>query len=141
MIEGDVAANLRQVEARSRVFCRRVENVTEARHRDTDLLEILPQLREADDRRGNLSCQHIEGDKLANGELAFNDELGTEIQCGDGYGFLDKLDTLLADGGQLGHAETGVHIAGHLLVPATGHLRLDRHGFNGAQRGHGFDEK
>ena len=98
-------------------------------------------MREADDRRGNLSRQHIEGDKLTNGEFAFNNELGTEIQCGDGYGFLDKLDTLLADGGQLGHAETGVHIAGHLLIPATGHLRLDRHGFNGAQRGHGFDEK
>ena len=57
---------------------RGVENVAEPRDRQPGLVEILPDLREAQHRRADAAGQHVEGDELADREIAVDDELGAE---------------------------------------------------------------
>ena len=83
-VEDDVAADRRQVcLAAGAGFGRGVEDVAEAVDRDPHLLEILPQLGQAQNGRGQLGGDHVEGHQLADGELVVDDEAGAEEQDKD----------------------------------------------------------
>ena len=82
MLEGDVAADRRQrrarrVEGRLR---RGIEDVAEPRDRQPRLMEILPDLRQPQHRRADAAGQHVEGDQLADRQVAVDHELGAEIE-------------------------------------------------------------
>ena len=115
-----------------------VENIAQACHGNAHLLKILPQLRQPDYRRGHLPGQHIEGNQLADGQLAVDHQPRAQPQGGHGNQLLNQLHALLADGGQAGNAEAGTDIGGQLLIPAACHLRLHSHGFYRAHGGDGF---
>src|SRR3546814_19684648 len=83
LAKGDVvelhpAADRRQCHAAAGQLGAGVEDVAEALDRDAHLLEILPQLRQTDDRRRHLPGQHVEGDQLAERQLAFDHQLGAK---------------------------------------------------------------
>ena len=59
---------------------RGVEDVAEPGDREPRLLEILPDLRQAQHRLRHPARQHVEGDQLADGQLAVDHELGAEIE-------------------------------------------------------------
>jgi hypothetical protein len=67
-----------------------VEDVAQALHGNGGLLEVGPQLRQAHDGVGRPGRQHVEGDQLADGELAFNDQLGAHIHDGDSDQLADQ---------------------------------------------------
>ena len=77
VFENHLAADRRQcgacvIEGR---FGRRIENIAKPRHRQARLVEVLPDLRQPQHRRADAAGQDIEGDKLANGQIAVDDEL------------------------------------------------------------------
>jgi hypothetical protein len=85
MSEFDCAARRRrQKPRRRRGFGACVEDVAEALDRNLHLLEILPDLREAQDRLDRLRGDHVEGDEGADGQFAVDDRLGSEQEqrCG-----------------------------------------------------------
>lgn len=73
LVEGHVAANGRKAGAVGVIFGlgRRVQDVAQTVDRDTDLLEILPELREAKDRCRHAARQHV--DQRWSGTLFFHD--------------------------------------------------------------------
>ena len=82
MLERDIAANRRQRGAR-RVegrLGRGVEDVAQPRDREARLVEILPDLGQPQHRPADPAGQDVEGDQLADAEVAVDDELGAEIQ-------------------------------------------------------------
>ena len=96
MLERDLTADRRKrgtprAEARLR---HGVENVAEPIHREPGLVEILPHLRQAQDRRADASGQHVEGDKLADRKIALDDELGAKIKNEGDRHLVDQLHGL-----------------------------------------------
>ncbi len=59
---------------------RGVEDVAEARDREPRLLEVLPDLGQPQDRLGDPAGQHVEGDELADRQLAVDHQVGAEIE-------------------------------------------------------------
>src|SRR5262245_6730235 len=129
VLEPDIAADRRQRGARriERRLRRGVEDVAEPRHRQPRLVEVLPDLGEPETRLADPPGEHIECDELADREAAVDDELGAEKQGCRGHQLAHQLDALACGVGEAEHLEARAHIAGELLLPATLHLRLDRH--------------
>ena len=96
MLEGHLAADRRQCRPPGLVgrLGRGVENIAEPRHRKPRLMEILPDLGEAQHRRADPPGQHIEGDQLADRQVAVDDELGAEIEHPGGDELVDELHAL-----------------------------------------------
>jgi uncharacterized protein YbjT (DUF2867 family) len=103
------------------------EDVAEAVDRDAHLLEILPQLREPQDRLGDAAGKHVERDQAADRQLAGDHCLGPEEQNRDRGQLADQLDRVAAPVGEHGDVEAGLDVAGELLLPLVAHARLDRH--------------
>ena len=82
MLEGDLAADRRQRRARraERRLGRGVEDVAQPRDRQPRLMEILPDLRQPQHRRADAAGQHVEGDQLADRQVAVDHQLGAEKQ-------------------------------------------------------------
>ena len=80
VLERDIAANWRQRGARrvERGLRRGVEDVAEARNRQPRLMEVLPDLRQAQHRRAHSPGQHVESNQLAHAQIAVDDELRPE---------------------------------------------------------------
>ena len=77
--EFDRAARRRQRGAgQRRRLGRRIEDVAEPLDRDLHLLEVLPDLRQAQDRLDGLPGDHVEGDERADRQFAVDDRLGAE---------------------------------------------------------------
>src|SRR5262249_30876638 len=108
-------------------LCRGIEDVAQPCHRQARLVKILPDLGETQHRRAHPSSQHVEGNKLAHREVAIDDELGTKEQHPSGHQFAHELDRLARHISEAEHSEACRDIARELLLPATLHLRLDRH--------------
>ena len=72
VLESDVAADLRQRGAPRIVdrLRRGVEDVAEALDRQPRLVEILPDLRQAQHRCADPAGQHVEGDEFADAQVA-----------------------------------------------------------------------
>ena len=62
--------------------------------RQPRLVEILPDLRQPQHRRADAAGQHVEGDELADGELAVDHQLGAEIEHRRGDQLADELHGL-----------------------------------------------
>ena len=79
-LERDAALDLgqRALPRLARRLGRGVEYVVETRQRGAELLEILPALRQADDRLVDLAREHIEGGQLAHRQRPFDDLLDAE---------------------------------------------------------------
>ena len=71
MLKSDVAADRRQRRLAGIVsrLGNGVQDIAEPLHRQPRLVEILPDLREAQNRRADAAGQNIEGDKLADREI------------------------------------------------------------------------
>lgn len=59
----------------------------------------------------------------------------------DGHHFTDQRNAFVGEGGKRVRPKTRRHISGLLVVPAAGHLGLDRHGFQGVDAVDGLDQK
>ncbi len=127
----DRAARRRRQQARRRrEFGRRVEDIAQALDRDLHLLEVLPDLRQAQDRLDRLRSDHVEGDKRADGQLAVDHRLGAEQKQRRGRQLADVLDGELAAGAQHRRGEARLDIGCELLLPLRAHDRLDRRAFH-----------
>ncbi|OIQ74172.1 hypothetical protein GALL_441820 [mine drainage metagenome] len=143
MVERHVAANGRQ-RGTGRIepgFRRRVENIAEPLHREPCLVKILPDLGEPQYRLAHASRQHIEGDQFAHGQVAGDDQSGTEIQNGGRNDLVDELHAVAGRVAEPQDPEARRHIAGELLFPASLHLRFDRHRLEGLDPGDAFHQK
>ena len=82
MLEGDFATDRRKshasrVEARLR---RGVENIAHPVDRQLGLMELLPHLRQPQNRRADALGQHVEGDKLADAQITGDHQPRAEIE-------------------------------------------------------------
>ena len=119
----------------------RVENVAQPVDRQPRLVELLPHLRKAQHRRADPGRQHLEGDQFADGEIAGNHQPCAKIERRRDHQLVDRLHRLAGVVVQIEDAEAGGDIAGELLLPASLHLRLDRHGFQRLDARDAFDKK
>ena len=120
---------------------RRVEDVAQPLDRDLDLLEVLPDLREAQDRLHRLRSDHVEGDERADAEFAVDHRLGPEQQDRRGRQLADVLDCELAAGPEHGGGKARLDIGGELLLPLRAHDRLDRGGLDRPDADHRLDQE
>src|SRR6202008_138510 len=84
VLEADIAVDPRQPHPPRIVvrFGRGIEDVAETRDRQTRLMEILPRLCEAQHRGAYVRSEHVEGDELADREIALDDEFRSDVQNG-----------------------------------------------------------
>ena len=78
-------------------LCRRIENITEALDRQARLMEVLPQLGQAQHRgAAHASCQHVEGDEFAFQQLgtAVDDKPRADVEDHGGHKLADQLHDL-----------------------------------------------
>ena len=144
--EGHVVEADRTLEARQGATCGRrlrhgVQNVAQALDRDAGLVKILPDLSEAQDGLRDAPGQHVEGDELADRQVASDDGLGAEVEDRRRDELAQQLDRLAANIAEGEDAEASANIAGELLLPAPLHLRLDRHGLQRLDARERFDEE
>ena len=104
-------------------------------------MEVLPHLRQAQHRRAHPAGQHVEGDQLADGEVAVDDQPGAEIQRRGGDQLADELHRLARGIAEADDPEARRDIAGELLLPAALHLRLDRHRLERLDAGDALDQE
>jgi hypothetical protein len=80
MFEANMPANRRQIRSsRAHRWLRHgVEDIAEPRYRESGLVKILPNLGQPKHRRTHPARQDVEGDQLADREIAIDDELGAE---------------------------------------------------------------
>jgi hypothetical protein len=60
------------------LFRWRIQDVSEPLDRHRDLLEILPELRQVQDRCGHLNEEYVERDESADRQYAGQNDVGTE---------------------------------------------------------------
>jgi hypothetical protein len=92
----------RRIEGR---FGARVEDVSEARHRQPSLMEILPDLRKPQHWCTDTTSKDVECHQLSDSKTAVNDKLGPDIQHGCHDYLADKLHALAGDIAELQHPE------------------------------------
>ena len=143
VLESNVTADRRQRRAARIVgrLGRRIEDVAEPGDGNPRLMKVLPHLGEPQHRRADTAGEDVEGDQLADREIAGDHQLGAEVKHRRGDHLADELHALARPIAELDDAKTGGDIAGKLLFPAPLHLRLDRHRFQRLDAGHAFDEK
>ncbi len=142
-LKADRAFDRRQRGARRimRRLAGHVQYVAEAVDRNPDLLEILPQLRQPQDRLRHAPREHVEGNEAADTHIARDDRLGTDIEDRDGREFRHQLDRMIAPDRQHRDAETGRDVARELPLPPVAHPRLDRHRLQRADARYRLDQK
>ncbi len=119
-----------------------VEDVAEPRDRDARLMEILPDLRQPQHRLRDPARQHVEGDQLADRQLAVDDELGAEIERERRHDLADELHRLARPVAEADSTrKLAADIGGELLLPAPLHLRLDRHRLQRLDAGDALDQE
>src|SRR5450759_2670208 len=104
-------------------------------------MEVLPHLRQAQNRTADTGGQHVEGDKFADREVTPDDELCAKVEYAGNHHFINELNGLACRIAKADDAEARGHVTGELLLPAALHLRLDRHGFQRLNAGHALDQK
>ena len=138
----DRAARRRQMGARQALALgRAVEDVAQPLHRNLHLLEILPQLRQPQDRRRGLVHDHVEGDQAADRQVAVDHRLGAEEQHRGGRRLVDILNGVLAEIAQHHGLERRLHVGGEPVFPFVAQDRLDRRGLQGLDAEHRFDQE
>src|SRR5216684_6065594 len=143
MLEDDVAADRRQCSPRGaeRRFRHGVEDIAQPGNRQAGLVEILPNLRQAQHWGADATRKNVEGHELPDGEAAVNDELcPVEQDCG-GNQLADELHGLARRVAEADHAEARRHVTGELLLPAALHLRFHRHRLERLDPGHALDQE
>ena len=104
-------------------------------------MKILPDLGETQHRRAHPAGQDVEGDELADRQVAADHEPGAEIQDACRDDLADELHRLAGAIAETEHPETRGHVSGELLLPAPLHLRFDRHRLDGLGGRNRFDQK
>ena len=117
------------------------EDVAEALDRDLDLLEILPELRQAQDGLDHLSGDHVEGDEFADCHLAVHHGLGADEEHQRRRRLGDELHEVLPDGAEDAGVEGGADVVGEALLPLHLHDRLDARGLQRQRADHALDEE
>ena len=142
MAKFDRAARGRRSQARRRrEFGRGVEDVAEAVDRDMHLLEILPDLRQPQNRRHRLRGDHVEGDQRADGEVAVDHRLGAEQEKRRGRQLAEILDPELPAGAEHRGGEARLDIGRELFLPLRAHDRLDRGALHRVHARDRFDQE
>jgi hypothetical protein len=118
-----------------------VLNVAEPLDRNLHLLEVLPQLGQAQHRLRHLRGDHVEGDKSADGHFAVEDGLCAKQQKERVRQFADVLDGVLAFGGEHGRLERRADVGGQTLFPLSGRHRFDGRGLNRLHSDNRFDQE
>src|SRR5262249_20819125 len=129
VFERDLAADCRQRSLARRIDRLRpgIENISQSRHREPGLVEVLPNLGKPQHRRADPAGQDIESDELADGEVAIDDKPGAVIKHPCRHQLVDELDKLACRVGETENLEARGDVGGELILPAALHLRLDRH--------------
>jgi hypothetical protein len=109
--------------------------------RQAGLLEVLPELGQPQHRRTDPAGQHVEGDELADAEVAVDHQHGAEIERRRGADLVDELGGLARDVAEVGDLEAGGDVARELLFPAAVHFRLNRHGLERLDAVDRFDQE
>jgi hypothetical protein len=81
MLQGDLAVDLRQCPARRLVgrLGRSVDDVAQAHDREAGLVEVLPELHDAQYWPADPARQHVESDELTDGKALVDDELADQL--------------------------------------------------------------
>jgi hypothetical protein len=104
-------------------------------------VKILPDLGEPQHRLGDPSRQHVERDQLTNRQVAFDHQMGAEIENESGDDFANQLNALAAPVSEREDPKARLHIGRELILPLPLHLRLDRHGLQRSDAGDALDQK
>src|SRR5947209_19613371 len=104
-------------------------------------MEILPELRQPQHGRTYPACQDVEGNKLTDAEVALDDKPCSKIEHAGCHQLAHELHDLACRVAEAEHPEARGNIARKLLLPATLHLRLDRHRLERLDAGHALDQK
>ena len=123
-----------------RHFGARVQDVAQTRHGNTGLLEVGPQLCHAHDGHRHALGEHVEGDKLAHGQLVVHYQMRAIPERGRVDQFAHQVDALMRHTGQVLDLEARGDIGRKLRVPALAEGRLERSGLDGLDTGHGFHQ-
>ena len=143
MIERDLAFDTRRRGAVGIVtgLHRRIQDVAQSRHRDANLLELLPDLGQPENGAGNPAQQHVDRHQLAHRQRAVDHQPGTDPEHGGRQDLAHQVDSMAGDDAKLGHPEAGADIGRQLVFPAPLHLRFDGHGLEGLDAGDAFDQE
>ncbi len=110
-------------------------------HGDAGLLEVLPQLYQAEDRPTDPAGQHGEGNQLADAERALDDQPCAEPQQQGVGDLVDQAGSLAGDVAQVVGTKGGPHVTGELFFPLATHLWLHSHGLERFHAVDGFHQK
>ena len=142
MFERDMTADRGERRASGTELVRHgVEDIAQPIDREASLMEVLPDLRQPEHRRAHAARKHIESDKLADRQIAADDELGAEIKGRGDDQLVDRLHRLAGRIIQADDLEARSHVACELLLPAALHLRFDRHGLQRLDPGDALDQE
>ena len=140
-VEHDVALQLRQrcavrIECRFALF---VHDVAKARHRDANLLEILPHIDETQDWRDDLPREHLECDELADRKTVLHDLIranpkNREVEC-----HLEERTERARKIRDVQHAKRALEVAREHVFIALDERLLDAHRLDRAHARDGLD--
>ncbi len=94
-----------------------IHDVGQPPQRNPGAGQLLPQLRHALDRRDHATAQHVEGDQLANGKVAVQHQLGTEVEQADGKRLAQQPDELVDEVGQVRACGGALGVLGQAACP------------------------
>ena len=118
-----------------------IHDLAEHANRKRHFLVLVDHGDDLDERAGDPSGQHVEGDQRADRHRAVEDIERTEPDDRDAHQLFQKADHRLRDGRDLLDAETHGNRLGRAIVPNPALTRLERQRFDGAHPVNGFDEQ
>ncbi len=143
-LELDVAAQIGQRDARGQVFRLlfglEVEHVAQALHRDGGVVQQAPQPDQAHQRREHAAHQGVEGDQLADGQLASQHQAGAGPEDGDRGGGVQQLPGQADPDVERLRAVLHLERLGVLLLPLQPHRPLDAHALDGLHAAERFHQ-
>src|SRR5579864_8202231 len=102
-----------------------IENVPEPFDRQAGLMEILPDLRDTQNRRAHAARQHVEGHQSADRKISLDNQPCAKKQNGDDDQMVHQLHGLRRDIAEAYHTKACRDVSRQLLLPPPIHLRLD----------------
>ena len=141
LVEGDGTGKARQPGFLAGNLGPGVQDVAQAAHGNADLLKVVPQLGQAQNRRGHLPGQHVEGDQFADGHLVVDHQQRARPHDAGRDQLADERHATARHGGDIGDRQPGRDVGGQLLVPLLHPARLHRHGLHGVDAADGFDQE
>ena len=104
-------------------------------------MEVLPYLHETQHRLTYAARKYVECNEFADRQVARDHEASTKIQDASCHELVDELNAVTCIVSEPEDPETRSYVPRQLLLPASLHLRLDRHCLQRIDTIDAFDKK